>query len=131
MSTGTNKRFPPSSQRMTSKIARLKGKNEDEGVHIGVEEKTPLVVYKSPAVLGEVPNNQLRKGYEGFDMFSESDAFAVVSGQATQSILESLCESLQDEPPDPPPGVNVEAVLKAADDYNDATFKEPERGDQS
>ena len=33
---------------------------------------------------------------------------------------------LHDEPPDPPPGVNVEAVLKAADDYNDATFKEPE-----
>jgi len=79
----------------------------------------------SPAVLGEVPI-QLRKGYEGFDMFGESDAFAAVSGQATQSTLESLCKSLQDEPPDPPPGVNVEAVLKAADDYNDATFKEPE-----
>ena len=107
----------------------LKGGNEDEGDDIGAEEKTPPV-YKSAAVLGEVPNH-LHEDYLGCDMFSESDAFAAVSGQATQSILDYILKSSHDEPPDPPPGVNVEAVLKAADDYNDATFKEPERGDQS
>ena len=92
MSTSTNKRFPPSSQLMTSKIARLKGENEDEEDDIGAEEKPPPV-YKSPAFIGEVPI-QLRKDYLGFDMFSESDAFAAVSGQATQSILDSICKSL-------------------------------------
>jgi len=124
MSTSTNKRFPPSSQLMTSKIARLKGENEDEEDDIGAEEKPPPV-YKSPVVLGEVPIH-LHKDYEGFSMFSESDQFAAESGQATQSILDSVCKSLMDEPPDPPPGVNVEAVLKAVDYYNDATFQEPE-----
>jgi len=81
-------------------------------------------VYKSPVVLGEVPIH-LRKDYEGFIMFSESDQFAAESGQATQSILDSVCKSLMDEPPETPPGVNVEAVLKAVDDYTDATFQEP------
>ena len=73
---------------MTSKIARLKGENKYEENDIGAEEKPPPV-YKSPAVIGEVPI-QLRKDYLGFDMFSESDAFAAVSGQATQSILDSI-----------------------------------------
>ena len=88
MSTGTKKRSPSSSQLVTSKIARLKGENEDEGFNIGADEKkTP--VYKSLAVLGEVPI-RFREDYLAFDMFSESDAFAAVSGQATQSILDSI-----------------------------------------
>ena len=123
MSASTNKRSPPSSQLMANKIARLEGENKDREDDIGAEEKPP--VYKSPVVLGEVPIH-LHKDYEGFSMFSESDQFAAESGQATQSILDSVCKSLMDEPPDPPPGVNVEAVLKAVDYYNDATFQEPE-----
>ena len=93
-----------------------------------VVKRTP--VYKSSAVLGEVPPH-LHEKVKAFSMNNESDQLAATAAKCAGSIFSSFTASLTRSRrgaavTTPPDEVNVAQVQQAVEDYNNATHNEPE-----